>query len=50
MVLHVSAVHAFAYYDALAADTQRLVDRARRTLARERATRRDGLGYYDHGA
>lgn len=53
MVLHVSPVHAIEYYDTLAEDVGRLVDRAKRALIRgrrARETRRDGLGYYDHGA
>lgn len=53
MVLHVSPVHAIEYYDTLAEDVGRLVDKAKRALIRERRgreARRDGLGYYDHGA
>lgn len=53
MVLHVSPVHEMEYYDAVAEDVGRLIDRAKRALIRERRglkDRRDGLGYYDHGA
>lgn len=50
MVLRVNPVHDIAYFDAVAADAKRLVDRARRTMSKERKAARDGLGYYDHGA
>lgn len=50
MVLHCGAVHSIEYYDVMAADAQKLVSRAARTLKRLQSQRRTGIAYFDHGA
>ncbi|MCP4735232.1 MAG: relaxase domain-containing protein [Bosea sp.] len=47
MVLACSPVHVFEYYDAMAADVRKLMDRAARTLRRSQKARA-GLNYFDH--